>query len=58
MGQSFFTAKTGLIRQVEEILELRGGFGELTLSATLTQTRTRTFGELGFKFYTAGTQHS
>ena len=32
--------------------------GELTLSATLTQTRTRAFGELGFKFYTAGTQHS
>ena len=34
-----------------------GELGELTLSATLTQTQTRAFGEFGLKFYT-GTQHS
>ena len=35
-----------------------GESGELTLSATLTQTQTQAFGEFGLKFYNAGTQHS
>ena len=35
-----------------------GESGELTLSATLTQTQTWAFGEFGLKFYTAGTQNS
>ena len=29
-----------------------GKLGELTLSATLTQTQARTFGELGLRLYT------
>ena len=32
--------------------EAPGEFGELTLSATLTQTQTQAFGELGLKLYT------
>ena len=32
-----------------------GESGELTLSATLTQTQTRAFGKFGFKFYTDST---
>ena len=32
-----------------------GELGELTLSATLTQTQTWAFGEFGFKFYTDST---
>ena len=35
-----------------------GGLGELTLSATLTLTQTRAFGEFGLKLYTdTDTQH-
>ena len=42
--------------------EAPGEFGELTLSATLTQTWTRAFGEFGLKLYTdtesTDTQHT
>ena len=38
--------------------EAPGEFGELTLSATLTETQTRAFGEFGLKLYTdIDTQH-
>ena len=40
------------------VAEDPGELGELTLSATLTQTQTRAFGEFGLKLYTAtDTQH-
>ena len=34
------------------VAEDPGELGELTLSATLTQTQTRAFGEFGLKLYT------
>ena len=40
------------------VAEDPGELGELTLSATLTQTQTRAFGEFGLKLYTdIDTQH-
>ena len=40
------------------VAEDPGELGELTLSATLTQTQTRAFGEFGLKLYTdTDTQH-
>ena len=41
-----------------QVAEDPGESGELTLSATLTQTQTRAFGEFGLKLYTdTDTQH-
>ena len=38
--------------------EAPGELGELTLSATLTQTQTQAFGEFGLKLYTGTLVHS
>ena len=41
------------------VAEDPGELGELTLSATLTQTQTQAFGEFGLKLYTGtDTQHT